>query len=80
LTLKTSAADNCAYQDKSLDYEERLASTVDVALPIAAATRDEALLLCAVILRGRKAPKQKQIVDVLRTAPTSAEHVGIVCR
>ena len=34
-----------SYQVGGFDYGERLPSSVDVALPIAAATRDEALLL-----------------------------------
>ena len=52
-----------SYQVERFDYGGLLSSSVDVALPIAAETRDDALLLCAVILRGHKAPEPKQIAE-----------------
>ena len=52
-----------SYQVGGFDYGERLPSSVDVALPIAAATRDEALLLARVILWRHKNTGEKQIVE-----------------
>jgi hypothetical protein len=63
LSLKASVAGNSHYQVESFDYGERLPSSVDVALSIAAATGDDVLLLYAVILRGDKAPEPKQIAE-----------------
>jgi hypothetical protein len=63
-----------SYQVESFDYGERLSSSVDVALPIAGATRDNALLLCAVVFRGHKAPEPKQIAET----SWAREHGGVM--
>ena len=50
-----------SYQVGRVDYGERLPSSVDVALPIAAATREEALLLARVILWRHKTPEKSRL-------------------
>ena len=50
-----------SYQVGGFDYGERLPSSVDVALPIAAATRDEALLLARVILWRHKTREKSRL-------------------
>jgi hypothetical protein len=50
-----------SYQVGGFDYGEGLPSSVDVALPIAAATREEALLLARVILWRHKTPEKRRL-------------------